>query len=412
MSHTGGVGRLVVVAFLVVAAVTGTVSATNQAETVTLTVSVVTADGNPVGSADVAATWDDGTRNVTTASNGKAFVDVPANATVRLDVSHPQYVRNEPYVVSNASEQSVEVPMFPRGRIVATVRDSNGPVAGASVVVRQSGAIVASGQTDADGQFDTGAVEQDEYGVAVGERGYYRNVTTVTVDGTERIDIALQSGSVTLEIRVVDPHFSPPEPVGNATIQIDSVGEVRSLASGETTVRVPVNADLALTVTKPAYETNETTVRIRESDADVNLTLSRTPALNLTSVSNRVVAGERVAVEVVDEYGDPAADATVLRNGSEAATTNAEGRATFRIENPGQHELRARRDGAESDPVTIDALAGEQTAPPETTTAAPTTTTDTPTATETGSPGFGPLAALAAVFAAAALLARRRRRNE
>ncbi|MUV57794.1 hypothetical protein GJ632_11655, partial [Halogeometricum sp. CBA1124] len=104
----------------------------------------------------------------------------------------------------------------------------------------------------------------------------------------------------------------------------------------------------------------------------MNLTLSRTPALNLTSVSNRVVAGERVAVEVVDEYGDPAADATVLRNGSEAATTNAEGRATFRIENPGQHELRARRDGVESDPVTIDALAGEQTAPPETTTAAPT----------------------------------------
>jgi PGF-CTERM protein len=412
MSQSSEVGRLVVVAFVVVAAASGTVSATNQAETVTLTVSVVTAGGNPVGSADVAATWDGGSSDVTTAANGKAFVDVPANATVRLDVTHPDYVRNEPYVVSDASERSVEVPMFPRGRIVATVRDSDGPVAGASVVVRQSGDVVASGRTDADGRFDTGAVEQDEYGVTVVERGYYRNATAVTVDGTERVTVALRSGSVTLEVRVRDPHFSPPEPVGNATIRVGSVGEVRTLASGETTVRVPVNADLDLTVSKAAYEANETTVRIRESDAAVNLSLSRTPALNLTPVSNRVVAGERVVVEVVDEYGDPAADATVLRNGSEAATTNAEGRATFRIESPGQHELQARRDGVESDPVTIDALAGEQTAPSETTTAAPTTATDTPTTSGTGSPGFGPLAALAAVLAAAALLARRRRRTD
>lgn len=415
MWHTRRVGGVVVVAFLLVAAVSGSASATNQteSETVTLTVSVVTESGQAVGGADIAATWDGGSRNVTTAANGKAFVDVPANATVRLDVTHSRYVRNRPFVVRDASERTVEVPVFPRGSVLATVRDSNGPVASAQVVVRQSGGVVRTGRTDSNGQFDTGPVEQGEYGLSVVERGYYRNVTSVAVDGRERVPVTLRSGSVTLEMQVRDPHFSPPQAVGNATIRVDSVGEIRSLTSGETTIRVPVNANLDLTVDKEGYETTETEVRIRESDAAVNLSLSRTPALNLTPVSSRVVAGERVVVEVADEYGDPASDATILLDGSEAATTSAEGRATLRIEQPGDHELRASRDGVESDPVTVEAIAGETPTEAETETPAPTgtaTPAPTDTSTETGSPGFGVLVSLVAILSAAAVLGRRRRR--
>lgn len=405
MSHVLRIGCLAVVAFLVVAAASGTVAATNQTDTVTVTVSVVAEDGEPIGSADVAATWSGGSSTVTTAANGKAFVDVPEGATVQLDVTHPDYVRNEPFVVENASEQSVVVPMSLRGSVVADVSDSNGPVADAQVVVRQSGEVVAVGRTNTDGQFDTGAIEQGEYGVTVVKRGYFRNGTSVTVDGRERVPVTLQSGSVTLEMQVLDPHFSPPRPVGDATIQVDSVGQIQSLASGESTLRVPVNADLTLTVSKDGYQTTETEVRVRESDPTVNLSLSRTPSLNLTSVSNRVVAGERLTVEVTDEYGDPASGVSVLLDGSEAATTNDEGRATLRVEEPGEHELQASRDGVQSDPVTVDAIA-ESTA---TQTATPTTTetaTATPTGTETGSPGFGLLVSLAALLAVALLVRR------
>jgi hypothetical protein len=378
-----------------------------ESDVVTLTVSVTAEDGTRVGSATLDASWDGGNATATTASNGKAFLDVPAGARVRVDVRHPEYVRNEPFVVQNATEREVDVPVFPRGALVTRVVDGDEPVEGATVVLRKRGAIATSGETSPDGEFASGPIEQGQYGVEVVRRGYYRNTTSVTVDGNVSTTVPVRSGSVTVEFTVADPHFDTPRPVGNATVAVETVGQFQTLASGEATARVPVNARLPTTVSKPEYETTTRTIRVGESNRTVNLSLSRTPALELTTVNQRVVAGERVVVEVVDEYGDPVEGATILLDGNETEATDENGQARVQVPSAGEHELRARGGGVTSDPVTVEAVPSE-TETTATTEPTPTTTTETET-TSTGSPGFGLVVGAAAVLGAAALLARRRR---
>jgi hypothetical protein len=390
---------------LLIVAAGGPALGAQESDVVTLTVSVTAEDGTRVGSATLEASWDGGNASATTASNGKAFLDVPAGAQVRVDVRHPEYVRNDPFVVENASERAVDVPVFPRGALVTRVVDGGSPVEGATVVLRKGGAIAANGETGEDGQFASGPIEQGQYGVEVVRRGYYRNTTAVTVDGNVSTTVPVRSGSVTVEFTVTDPHFDTPRPVGNATVAVESVGQFQTLTSGEATARVPVNARLEATVSKPEYETTTQTIRVGESNLTVNLSLSRTPALELSTVNQRVVAGERVVVEVVDEYGDPVEGAEILLNGTRSATTDANGQARVQIQSPGERELRARAEGVTSDPVTVEAVPSST----ETTTAetAEATTTE-PETTTTGSPGFGLVVGAVALLAVTALLGRRR----
>lgn len=385
----------------------GTVGAsTGSTDVVTLTVTVVGADGERVGGADLTATWDGGTSSATTASNGKAFLDVETGAEVELTVDHPDYIRNHPFVVEEASERDVTVPVARRGQLRVSAVDSAGPVSNAEVTVRMDGRIAASGQTGADGTFATGDIEQGDYSVSVVKPGYYRNTTTVTVAGENETHVAIERGSVTLTVTVHDPHFDPPEPVSDAQVSIASIGQFRTLPEGRATVGVPVNTPLTIAVTKSDYETVRHDVRVRESALTENVSLRRTPNITISPVNRRVVAGERVVVEVADEYGDPVAGATVSLDGESVGETDAGGQLAVRIESSGEHTLVASAENLESAPATVTAIreGGESATPTET-----VTTTTTSATTEAGGSGFSVLLALVALAALALVGSRRRR---
>ncbi|MFB6105901.1 MAG: carboxypeptidase regulatory-like domain-containing protein [Halobacteriaceae archaeon] len=386
-----------------------------SSDPVTLTVSVETPDGDPVGQATIHATWDGGSATESTASNGKAFIDVPEGADVRLEIDHPDFVRNTPYAVADAEAQDVAVTVYPKATFRVTARTGGSPVSDAAVTLRKHGSVVARGQTDADGRFGVGPIEAGDYTYAVEKPGYYRVADAVTVSDTTARTARLESGSVPLEVNVTDSHFSPARPIPGAQITVrrdgSVVAQVATLENGKQETRVPVNTDLSLTVTKDGYETVEGTVSVSESAISTDLDVSRTPVVNLTALNTQVVAGQRVPVSVVDEYGEAVANATILRNGAEAATTNADGEAKVQIPETGAHELVARTDGRTSAPVSVTGVSpGDETTTTATTTATTTTTTRTTTATTAsdGQPGF---TALAAVLALVLALAAGRRRS-
>ena len=400
------------IVLLLLVAPASTVAETTAADEVTLTVSVEDQAGDPVGDVELTVNWENGSNTKTTASNGKAFVDVPTGANVTIAVSHPDYLRNHPYTVETASEESVTVPVFQRGQQTVVVADESGPVADADVVLRKDGRIAASGTTNDEGVFASGDIEQGTYAVAVVKPGYDRNTTTVEVGESSETRVVIEQGTVTLTVAVRDPQFSPPQALRNATVNIDSVGQFQTLAAGQSSVGVPVNTAFSLTVTKPEYETVTTTVRVRESDRRVNVSLNRTPALTAEPLNRRVVVGESVIVEVTDEYAEPVANATLLLDGEAVGTTDDEGRVTVPVDAPGNHTVVATTDGLRSSSVTIRGIAEAGTTPTATATAT-ATSTDSPTPTETavGGPGFTLLTALVALGTALAVLTRRQGRG-
>jgi len=396
-----------VAALLLVSPIAGAGAATTQ-DTVTLTVSVETAAGDAVGNADLTATWDGGSAQETTASNGKAFVDVPAGANVTIEVDHDSYVRNEPYVVENATARDVTIEVAEKGGLSVVATENNESVANAQVVVRKGGEVVVRGSTNAEGAFDSGVIEQGEYDVSVVKPGYYRETRTVTVDGNVTETVALESGSVELSIAVVDDHFEEAEALQGVSVQVGDVASVTTLSNGETSVRVPVNTKLELDVSKAGYEPTTKTVTIGESATSVELAVNRVDALNLTPANERMVAGERLSVTVTDEYGEPVAGATVRLDGEVVGETEADGTLRFEVSEPGNHTLVAANESVESSPVQIRSISDE---PDATTTATETAAqTDTPsTATEESADGFGVVLALLALVAVATVGIGRRR---
>ncbi|WP_430505502.1 carboxypeptidase-like regulatory domain-containing protein [Haloparvum sp. PAK95] len=396
-----------VVALLLVSPIAGAGAATTQ-DTVTLTVSVETVDGDAVGNADLNATWDGGSAQETTASNGKAFVDVPASADVTIEVDHPDYVRNDPYVVENATARDVTVEVAEKGGLAVVATENNESVADAQVVVRKDGDVVVRGTTNDQGAFDSGVIEQGEYDVSVVKPGYYRETRTVTVDGNVTETVALESGSVELSISVVDDHFEQPEALQGVSVQIGDVASVTTLSNGETSVRVPVNTKLKLRTSKDGYESTTKTVSVRESATDAELAVNRVDALNLTPANERMVAGERLSVTVTDEYGEVVEGVTVTLDGEVVGETEADGTLRFEVSEPGNHTLVATGEGVESSPVRIRAISDE---PDATATATETAAaTDTPTTTtEESADGFGVGLALLALVAVALVAVGRRR---
>jgi hypothetical protein len=373
---------------------------------VTLTVSVVDQNGETISDAELTATWENGSTTETTASNGRAFIDVERGANVTVSLSHPEYIRNRPFVVRNATERDVTIPAHRRGQLSVAVADDSGDVADARVVLRQNGRFVSQASTDEDGAIASGPIEQGTYTVAVVKPGYFRNTTTVEVGASTRTRIPIERGTVSLTVAVRDPHFSPPRPVSNATVSIASIGQLQTLADGGARVSVPVNTELSITVGKEGYDDVTERVRVEESDLRVNFSANRTPSLRLESINTRVVAGERLGVSVVDEYSEPVEGATVLLDGEAVSSTDADGRAAVTVEEPGNHTLAAEKEGVDSSPVTIRAI------PEDGETATPT---QTPTATEaspgsgSSTPGFTPLTAILALSVSLAILALRRR---
>ncbi|MFB6093832.1 MAG: hypothetical protein ABEJ77_02700 [Halanaeroarchaeum sp.] len=368
------------------AAAVGPGVAAADAETVTLTVSVTTTDGAPVEGATLEATWENGSRTATTAANGKAFVDVPRGATVTIAVSHPEYVRNDPVIVENATARDVSITVAAKATAtIAVTSAGDGAVDGATVTLSRDGETVFTGTTE-NGSVSTGTLMAGTYDLTVSEPGFYTNETTLTIENETEATVTLERGTVRLTVNVTDAYFEPPRPVSGATVAIEGVGSLLTPADGTQYLSVPVNTELSVSVSKSGYQTVERTVTVAASDMRLAVDLDRSPALHVSLMSDRVVVGEQVLVTVRDEYGDRVANATVLIEGEAVATTDADGTASVTVPHAGNVSVSAALDGTAATPVLVHGVAVGTT-----TTVATTTATAAPPTSATTSTTGGPI---------------------
>jgi PGF-CTERM protein len=407
--------------FLVVAAVVGLAAAgvgpavaVDGSATATLTVTVTDDLGNPLSDATVIAEWDGGSSTRTTAGNGKAFIDVPDGERVELTVEHPNYVRNNPVVVEEAGAQDVGIEVFQKADATAQVVDSDGsPVSNARVTLFKRGNVAARGQTDGDGRFSTGTIEQGEYRVVVRKSGFYTNDTTVEIADEDTFSVRVSQGSVPVTFSVTDDHFSPARPVEDAQVEVGDIGTLNTGAQGEQTVSVPVNSQVEVNVTKDGYSAATRTVQVGESSRDLSFTISRENAVNISVGNTQIIVDQRVRVEVTDEYGEPVEGARVTVDGEAVGETGADGVYRAQLSQAGDHEIAASADGVSSESIVVEAIQPGDDADTVTATARPDDDdTETPTIEDPVSnlpvPGFGPVAALVALVATALVVARRR----
>lgn len=386
----------------------GVAVAQSGGETVTLTVTVLDQAGNQISGADLDVTWDGGSTTATTAANGKAFVDVPAGAAVTIGVTHPRYVRNSPYRIAEATEDDVTVDVFRKSSVRLEVSDDDGPVANASVLIERGGLDIETGTTGSNGVFESGVLQEGSYSITVSKAGYYTRRKPLDIEGDITNRVALRRGSTTVDVRVVDPHFDPARPVTGANVTLVGVGENRTDRGGNASVTAPVNTGTTLRVTRDGYRTVERDLTVGEEATAVSVDLSRTPSITLAAANERIVAGERLVLTATDAYGDPATSATIYLDGERAGTTDGEGEAAVRIDDPGDHTLYVTRNGVRSNEVSVEAISADGDTATPTPTASPTAT-PTPTATTTTgtSPGFGATLAVLATLLFATRFVRR-----
>jgi len=203
-------------------------------EQVTLTVSVVNQSGYGVSGVTINATWDGGSTSETTASNGRAFVDVPRGADVELTIDDGRYVRNLPRAVEDASNQDVTIDVALPGQVAVTASDQDGRVANATVeLINSDNRLVDEGTTSAQGVFTTQEVERKSYILVLEKPGYLVNRTSIDMNSDSvRRSVEMRLESVQITFRVLDDHFDEPRPVGEATVRIPGVGTQNTTSDG------------------------------------------------------------------------------------------------------------------------------------------------------------------------------------
>jgi PGF-CTERM protein len=214
------------------------------------------------------------------------------------------------------------------------------------------------------------------------------------VYGRTTVSTQHQRGSIEVRVTVVDPYFSPAEPVAAADVRYDAYDGDTTTGNGVVRLLAPLNSRDVLVAEKEGYTTTERTISVGESRRDLTVNLSRTPALDASLSASSVEAGESVTLTVRNAYDDPVTGATVTLDGEQVATTE-NGTAEFSVP-PGDHEVVV----ATAETETTLSVTGEST-PTATVrtepTPPPSPTPDAPT-TETTGPGFGLLAALVALL--------------
>ncbi|WP_144799334.1 carboxypeptidase regulatory-like domain-containing protein [Halorubrum depositum] len=403
------------VLFVAVAATGGAVG--QSADPVTLTVSVVDQDGDAVGGATVEGSWETesgetGSASGSTASNGQVLLDVPEGSTVELDVDDDTYVRNRPLEIENATARGVELGVTRSGTAtVSVVDDRNRSQADARVVVREDGRSVDRGETGSDGVYETVRLERGTYNVTVVKPGYYETEREVTVSLNTETTVAIERGTVTLDVRALDDHFDPPEPIETGAVRVSSSvfdGEV-SVTEGTASLNVPVNAAYTVEVVKDGYDASSERIRVRESAASVNATAQRTPALSVTPANERVLVGETTRVTVRNAYDEPVSGVTVEVDGDEVGETDERGEIDVPISSAGDRTIVARDGDVESEPATVEGVETADEADGNDTDGNGTDGDDAG-ATDDGAPGFGVVAAVLALLAAAGAAGRLRDR--
>lgn len=413
---------LLVTLLLATAGVAGAAGA-QSSDQVTLTVTVVDGDGEPLGNVDLTATWEaDGGGSVseTTRSNGQVLIDVPRGANVTITVEDDRYVRNEPFVVEDADAEGVTVPVSEDGRATVAVVDTEGPVDSAIVQLFHGRTTVVNVRANASGQYTTPRIEQGTYTLTVFKQGYLRNRSRLTVDGNVSERVRITQASRLVAFSVTDDHFAEPRPVADATIAVGG-NTITTLSDGEATIQLPVNRNYEVEVTKEGYDTVTRSLHVGEDQVRRNISIQRVETLSIDPEQSQVVVGQSVRVTVTDEYGDPVPNATVSVGGQTVGRTDADGRAVVPVDTAGETEIRAATENL-SATVTVEGVDPDEETPTPTATATPTAT-PTPTETPGGGgapadttttrpsdgvgPGFTGVGALIAVALALALLTRR-----
>lgn len=408
-------GLCIVMLLGAIAVLPGAVTA--QEEEVTLSVTIVDQNEQSVGGGiSVMATWDGGSANGTTAPNGEVLLAVPRGADVSIQIDDDTYIRNSAYVVENATETDVDVPVAQSGTATVTVRDADGqPVENAQVWLYQSGQSIVNERTDADGNVTTQPIEEGRYGLTVRKDGYYSNRSSVQVSGQTVTNRTIEQGSVFLTVSVVDDYFEPPQS-RNASVRIPSITTFNTGPDGEYSAQVPVNTDYELTVTRDGYRQAEQTVAVGNNDTSTTVAIRRTPRIDIDA-SDREFTGQSFDIGATDEYGDPVPDAEVSRDGEVIGTTDANGEIEVTVDSTGPVNFTVSDDDASNtttvrmfDPPEEGTPAGTPTpAATQTGTAMNDTNASTPATTTGGNgPGFTPVTAAAALALLAVVALRRR----
>ena len=382
-------------------------------DVVTLTVTVADQSDESLGGVEVVATWETEpgetrTATGTTASNGKVFLDVPANATVDLDVDDDAYIRNRPLTVEEATESAVELGVVRSGTATVTVVDPRErPQADARVRIREGGRTVDSGRTDESGAYTSSRLERGTYTLSVVKPGFNETTQEVNVTGASNATVEIDRGTVTLDIRVFDDHFDPPEEIETGAIRVSSSvydAEV-TVTEGSVSLNVPVNAEYTAEVVKEGYDPRPETIPVRESDVSANVTAQRTPTLSVTPANDRVLVGETTRVTVRNAYDEPVEGATVAVDGTEVGETDDRGELAVPIDAAGELEVVATDGGVTSEPVAIAGV--DRDGANDTDGTNDSDGTGGSGETDDGSPGVGVAVAVAALLAAAAVGVRR-----
>jgi len=381
-----------------------------QQDQVTITATVVDQGGDSVGGGvDVMATWDGGSVNGTTASNGQVLLDVPRGANVSIQITDDRYVRNIPYEIADASTQSVEIPVADSATAEITVRNANNEtVEDARVLLFDLGGnqFVTDQRTGADGTVTTAAVESGSYRLDILKSGYYTSRTRVTLSGQTELNRTIEQGEALLTVSVVDDNFDPAEPL-DASVEIPEVATLQTGDDGDATTTVAVNTRYDITVTRDGYETVEERIRVNEDDTSATVSISRTDEIAVDA-PNQSVINQPVTLEATDEYGAPVTDATVTQDGEEVGTTDDTGeiRVTPQLAGTVNYTID---DGDTQTTVSIEVFDPDATPTEATASPTPTADTGTPAGTSGGSgPGFTPVTVVAAL-ALLSLVAYRRR---
>ncbi|MFD1647496.1 carboxypeptidase regulatory-like domain-containing protein [Haloarchaeobius litoreus] len=412
------VGLALLVSPMTVAAAPAATPASTTDADVTLRVTVVNAQGDPLGNAEVTVSYDGQEQTRETVSNGEALFDVPEGVSIEITPSHPMLVKNNPVTIQNVEGNTdVTVTMYPAATGQISVVDGSGnAVADADVQLRKEGRTVlaATGTTGSDGTYTTPELERGNYTIEVTKPGYYEEQTRVTLSGDTDVPVEVEQGSVTVDFSVVDSHFDPAEPI-QANIEIEdaggTIGTFQTDSGGSRSVSLDVNTRYSVTVDREGYESVTRSFRIGENDRSQTFEIQRTPRLTVEPMNTQVVVGQTVRVDVTDEYGEPAVGAEIQIDGETVGTTDESGQATVTVEQAGEVGLTAVNGSVESSAVVIEAFEPRTDAPTATATATPTAaaTSQAPTTTggagDGGTPGFGVAVALVALVIAA-LLAR------
>ncbi|MEF8899717.1 MAG: PGF-CTERM sorting domain-containing protein [Halovenus sp.] len=400
VAATLGVGVLVLAAVAV-----GGVAAQEQGQ-ITVEVNLVDQNGNGVGEAELTATWEGGENVATTTSGGLALLEVEEGADVEISVDHPRYVRNQPYVLSDVTVPSeedrlqVEIPVSLSGTASIVVKDADGPVEDVRVRVREDfgdQTRVQTLETSPNGVAETDELERGQYTVTTSIPRYFDAERTLAIDENRVSEsITIERGFVDLTVEVTDDHFDPPQALPDATVEIED-DTFSTRGDGTRTVDVAVNDRFEVTVSRDGYESVTETISIAESPRTLDVSIQRTPELNIESSQERIVIGESTTVTVTNAYDEPVPGATVSLDGTELGETDSNGEFDVEISEAGERTISVSGDGVSSS-VTVegidpDADDDEQPAESE--------------GTDSIGPGFGVVATLVAVLAIALLAGRR-----